>query len=136
MRLTHLEEQAMYALKISCENFDNAVFPNAMIAGDAVITHLLSRLGYLTPKNDKCTVMVVDTFHLFPETMSFLSTIEKEYNFKAEVFNAEGIENGDKQGFDKRYGKDLWKEEINQYDKICKVEPFQVSECVSERASE
>jgi hypothetical protein len=24
MRLKHLEEQAMFALKISCENFDNA----------------------------------------------------------------------------------------------------------------
>merc|ERR1712176_709270 len=55
MRLKHLEEQAMYALKISCENFDNA-----LIAGDVVITHLLSRLGYL--KDGKCTVMCVDTF--------------------------------------------------------------------------
>jgi hypothetical protein len=36
MRLKHLEEQAMYALKISCENYNNAVFPNAMIAGDVV----------------------------------------------------------------------------------------------------
>jgi hypothetical protein len=36
MRLKHLEEQAMYALKISCENYANAVFPNAMIAGDVV----------------------------------------------------------------------------------------------------
>merc|ERR1719356_2055654 len=45
MRLKHLEEQAMYALKISCENFENTVFPNALIAGDVVITHLLHRLG-------------------------------------------------------------------------------------------
>ena len=74
MRLKHLEEQAMYALKISCENFDHAVFPNAMIAGDVVITHLLSRLGYL--KDGKCKVMVVDTFHLFPETMEFLKEME------------------------------------------------------------
>ena len=36
MRLKHLEDQAMYALKISCENYENAVFPNAMIAGDVV----------------------------------------------------------------------------------------------------
>jgi phosphoadenosine phosphosulfate reductase len=36
MRLKHLEDQAMYALKISCENYGNAVFPNAMIAGDVV----------------------------------------------------------------------------------------------------
>ena len=46
MRLKYLEEQAMYALKISCKNYSNAVFPNAMVAGDIVITHLLSRLRY------------------------------------------------------------------------------------------
>lgn len=123
MRLKHLEEQAMYALKISCENYGNAVFPNAMIAGDVVITHLLHRLGYL--KDGKCKVMVVDTFHLFPETMEFLKTIEDYYGFKAEVFCAEGVAVGDKAGFDKKYGADLWKEDIEQYDKVCKVEPFQ-----------
>merc|ERR1719265_2217889 len=123
MRLKHLEEQALYALKISCENFDHAVFPNAMIAGDVVITHLLSRLGYL--KDGKCKVMVVDTFHLFPETMTFLKEMEDFYGFKAEVFNAEGIPVGDKAAYDKRYGADLWKEDIEQYDKVCKVEPFQ-----------
>ncbi len=123
MRLKHLEEQAMYALKISCENFDNAVFPNAMIAGDVVITHLLHRLGYL--KDGKCTVMCVDTFHLFPETMTFLKEMEDFYGFKAEVFNAEGVPVGDKAAYDKKYGADLWKEDIEQYDKVCKVEPFQ-----------
>merc|ERR1712241_750085 len=123
MRLKHLEEQAMYALKISCENFDNAVFPNALIAGDVVITHLLSRLGYL--KDGKCTVMCVDTFHLFPETMDFLREVEDFYGFKAEVFCAEGIPVGDKAAYDKKYGANLWKEDIDQYDKVCKVEPFQ-----------
>merc|ERR1712003_147740 len=123
MRLKRLEEQAMYALKISCENFDNAVFPNALIAGDVVITHLLSRLGYL--KDGKCTVMCVDTFHLFPETMDFLREVESFYGFKAEVFCAEGIPVGDKAAYDAKYGADLWKEDIEQYDKVCKVEPFQ-----------
>ena len=60
MRLKHLEEQAMFALKIACENYGNAVFPNAMIAGDVVITHLLHRMGYL--KDGKAKVMVVDTY--------------------------------------------------------------------------
>lgn len=123
MRLKHLEEQAMYALKISCENYGNAVFPNAMIAGDVVITHLLHRMGYL--KDGKCTVMCVDTFHLFPETMEFLKEIEAAYDFKAEVFCAEGVPVGDKDAYDAKYGADLWKEDIEQYDKICKVEPFQ-----------
>merc|ERR1712032_840500 len=108
---------------ISCENYGNAVFPNAMIAGDCVITHLLSRLGYL--QDGKCKVMVVDTFHLFPETMEFLAELEEHYGFKAEVFCAEGIPVEDKDAFDKRYGADLWKEDVEQYDKVCKVEPFQ-----------
>merc|ERR1719428_2559798 len=81
MRLKHLEEQALFALKTSCENFENPVFPNAMIAGDCVITHLLHRLGYL--ENGKCKIMVVDTFHLFDDTLPFLERIEKEFNFKA-----------------------------------------------------
>jgi phosphoadenosine phosphosulfate reductase len=123
MRLKYLEEQAMYALKISCENYGNAVFPNAMIAGDVVITHLLHRLGYL--KDGKCKIMCVDTFHLFPETMVFLAEIEETYGFKAEVFCAEGVPVGDKAGYDAKYGADLWKEDIEQYDKVCKVEPFQ-----------
>jgi len=123
MRLKYLEDQAMYALKISCENYGNAVFPNAMIAGDVVITHLLGRMGYL--KEKKCKIMCVDTFHLFPETMEFLKKIEGHYDFKAEVFCAEGVPVGDKAGYDAKYGADLWREDIEQYDKICKVEPFQ-----------
>lgn len=123
MRLKHLEEQAMFALKIAVENYGNAVFPNALIAGDVVITHLLHRMNYL--KNGKAKVMVVDTFHLFPETMEFLREIEDYYGFKAEVFCAEGVPVGDKDAYDKKYGADLWKEDIEQYDKVCKVEPFQ-----------
>ncbi|KAL7567899.1 hypothetical protein ACA910_019618 [Epithemia clementina (nom. ined.)] len=123
MRLKHLEEQAMFALKIACENYGNAVFPNAMIAGDVVITDLLARMGYL--KDGKAKIMVVDTFHLFPETMEFLKILEDKYEFKAEIFCADGIPIGDKAAFDKRYGADLWKEDIDEYDRVCKVEPFQ-----------
>jgi len=120
-RLKFLEDQSMAALKIAAENHENVVFPNAMIAGDCVITDLLGRLGYL--KNGKAKIMVVDTFHLFPETMVFLDEMEKHYGFKAEVFQAEGC--ADKDVFDKKFGADLWKVDIEQYDKVCKVEPFQ-----------
>lgn len=113
----------MFALKIAVENYGNAVFPNALIAGDVVITHLLDRMGYL--KNGKCKIMVVDTFHLFPETMEFVKEVEDYYGFKSEVFCAEGIPVGDKAAFDARYGADLWKENIDEYDRVCKVEPFQ-----------
>jgi len=123
MRLKHLEEQAMFALKTSCENFENPVFPNAMIAGDCVITDLLGRLGYL--EDGKCKIMVVDTFHLFDETLPFLKSLEEKYKFSADVFCAEGVPLYDKAGFDAKYGVNLWKEDIEQYDKVCKVEPFQ-----------
>jgi len=121
MRLEHLEEQAMFALKLAVENNDHPVFPNAMIAGDCVITHLLGRLGFLSTGQAK--IMVVDTLHLFPETMEFLASIEKEYAFKAEVFMAEGC--ADRAEYDVKYGANLWREDIEQYDKVCKVEPFQ-----------
>jgi len=123
MRLAHLEEQSMETLKFCAENFEKPVFPNALIAGDVVITHLLHRLGYL--KDGKVKVMVVDTFHLFDETIPFVKEIEEEYDFKAEVFCAEGVPCFDKEAFDKKYGANLWKEDVEQYDKICKVEPFQ-----------
>ena len=69
-----------------------------MIACDVVITHLLDRLGYL--KDGKCTVMVVDTFHLFPETMDFLREMEGHYGFRAEVFCTEGVPVGNKGAYD------------------------------------
>jgi phosphoadenylyl-sulfate reductase (thioredoxin) len=121
-RLKHLEEQAMESIRTAVEQDNgNAVFPNAMIAGDCVITDLCARLGYL--ENGKVKIMVVDTFHLFPETMEFLSDLEKHYKFKAEVFQAVGC--ADKAEYDKKFGADLWKEDVEQYDKVCKVEPFQ-----------
>jgi phosphoadenylyl-sulfate reductase (thioredoxin) len=101
----------------------NAVFPNAMIAGDVVITDLLGRLGYL--ESGKAKIMVVDTFHLFPETMEFLKVLEEKYKFEAEVFCADKVPVGDKAAFDKRYGANLWREDIDEYDRVCKVEPFQ-----------
>merc|ERR1719460_2129508 len=36
-----------------------------------------------------------------------------------------GVPAGDKAAYDAKYGADLWREDIEQYDKVCKVEPFQ-----------
>merc|ERR1719453_1863861 len=104
--LAPLEAQSLEALTLAADNFERAVFPNAMIVGDCVITHLLGKLGYL--ESGKVKVMVVDTFHLFDSTMPFLDSLEKKYNFKA-----------------KKFGDKLWVADVEQYDKICKVEPFQ-----------
>ena len=42
------------------------------------------KLGYL--ESGKAKVMVVDTFHLFDDTMPFLAELEEKYKFKAEIF--------------------------------------------------
>eukprot|EP00966_Prymnesium_polylepis_P181751 4210235-Prymnesium_polylepis.1 len=46
-RLDHLEAQAIAALEVSVDKFERVVFPNAMIVGDCVITHLLGKIGAL-----------------------------------------------------------------------------------------
>jgi len=120
-RLAHLEEQAKDVFKAAVETGGHVVFPNALNAGGCVLTYLLHKLGYL--ESNKVKMMLVDTFHLFPETLSFLHELEELYNFKAEIFMAAGCNNKD--DYEKKYGANLWQIDVEQYDKVCKVEPFQ-----------
>merc|ERR1719454_1642449 len=128
-RLEHLEKQAMDALRVAVDQFEKPGFPNAMIVGDCVITHLLGKIGALD--TGKAKVMVVDTYHLFDDTMPFLAEVEAKYKFTADVFGPVGLSSPRNLSpetfaeFDKKYGANLWKEDIEQYDKVCKVEPFQ-----------
>jgi 3'-phosphoadenosine 5'-phosphosulfate sulfotransferase (PAPS reductase)/FAD synthetase len=101
----------MDAIKKAVESGAHVVFPNALIAGDVVMTHLISRLGLF----EKIPVLFVNTLHLFDETLDFIDEIEKEYKFKGHISMAEGI-TGDryeaKAQYDKKYGADLWKLDI------------------------
>lgn len=124
-RLAHLEEQAAESLKKAVASGKKIVFPNALIAGDGVISYLLYKYDLLKDVQ----VLVVDTLHLFPETFDFLSEVEEKYGFKAHISMAVGVEGppgpAAKAQYDKIYGADLWKENIEEYDRVCKVEPFQ-----------
>jgi phosphoadenosine phosphosulfate reductase len=130
-RLKHLEEQAAESMKQAVASGKKVVFPNALIAGDAVISYILFKYKLL----EKVPVLAVDTLHLFPETLQFLKDVENAYSFKAQMSMAEGItgEGADpvevsksaKANYDKKYGADLWKTNIEEYDRLCKVEPFQ-----------
>jgi phosphoadenosine phosphosulfate reductase len=123
-RLEYLEQEAITALTAAVESGKKVVFPNALIAGDAVITYLLNKANLLP----KVPVLAVDTLHLFPESLEFLETVEKEYNFKAHISMAEGITGYGAEAkamYDKVYGADLWQTNIEEYDRLCKVEPFQ-----------
>lgn len=119
-RLKHLEEQALWVLRETISSYQNPAFPCALIAGDVVILDLLSKLNYL--KNGRVKVIFIDTFHLFPETYSFLEVMEERYGFKSHFFHAADVNN--KNEYAAKYGSDLFITDIDEYDRICKVEPF------------
>ena len=110
----------MAVLKQAVSSFKSPAFPCALIAGDVVILHLLHRLGYLSL--GKVKVIFIDTLHLFPETLAFMARCEKAYGFKSHKFHADGFPT--RAAFDAKYGADFWKKDIEEYDRICKVEPF------------
>ena len=68
------QEQALATLSHAADNYGDVVFPCALITGDVVILDLLNRLGYLS--SGRVPVIFIDTFHLFPETHSFLKSLE------------------------------------------------------------
>lgn len=115
-----LQGHSSKVLQQAVENFQHPVFPCALIAGDVVILDLLSRLGYL--KDGRVKVAFIDTFHLFEETHSFLHRLEEKYGFKAVEFHAKGFAN--KAEYRAEHGSDLFLKDIDEYDRICKVEPF------------
>lgn len=55
------------------------VLTTALIAGDQVILHILSKAGLLK----EVKVLFIDTLHLFDETYGFLQQVEQHYGFKA-----------------------------------------------------
>ena len=67
-------------------------------------------------------MVFIDTFHLFPETHAFLARCEAAYSFKAHTFHAAGL--ADRAAYDAQMGAEFWREDIDAYDKLCKVEPF------------
>lgn len=103
------------------ETFDNPAFSCALIAGDAVLLHLLHRLGYLS--NSTVRVFFLDTLHLFEETHSFLHRLERSLDFSAHVFSPSIASS--KAELEQHLGADVWKHQPEKYDRICKVEPFQ-----------
>lgn len=71
---TCVQRQALETLRTAVDSCEHPVFPCALIAGDVVILELLAKLDYL--KTGKVAVAFVDTFHLFPETITFLKQLE------------------------------------------------------------
>ena len=118
LRSQFLEEQARRVLRRAAAEAERPAFPCALIAGDIVILSLLASENLL----ERIPVIFIDTFHLFPETHELLAKLEKLYDFKAKIFKPAGF--ATKEEYVKKHGSDLYMTNIDEYDRICKVEPF------------
>ena len=117
-RLSYLENYLMATLKEAVASKKRPMFTTALIAGDAVILDAIAKAGLLS----KVPIVFVDTFTLFPESISHLHEVEKHYGFKSVVYNAVGCK--DQEDYYKQYGRDYWMKDIDKYDMLCKVEPM------------
>jgi phosphoadenosine phosphosulfate reductase len=118
-RMDFLEQSLRKTLLKVVETKKKPIFSTAEIAGDMVILDAIHKAGVL----DKVAVFFVDTYHLFPESIEFLKEIENHYGFKAKVYACADCPT--QEDFFKKYGEDYWMEDIDEYDKKCKVEPLQ-----------
>lgn len=116
-----LQEQALDALESAVQTFERPALSCALIAGDVVMLHLLYRLGHL--QSHKVPVVFIDTLHLFDETYAFLERVQNSLRFSAHVFGPSVASS--KAELEQQYGRELWKHQPEEYDRLCKVEPFQ-----------
>jgi len=117
-KLAFLEAELMADLKKAVESKERPMFTTALIAGDAVILDALAKADLLS----KVPIVFVDTYTLFPETLSYLREVEKHYGFESKVYAAQGCK--DQEDYYAQYGRDYWMKDIDQYDMLCKVEPM------------
>ncbi|CAN0007057.1 unnamed protein product [Ectocarpus fasciculatus] len=117
-RMSNLESQLTDSFTKLVAEKKNPIFTTALIAGDCVILDAIAKAGLL----DKIKVVFVDTYFLFPESLDFLHEVEEHYGFKASIYHCVDCET--QQDFYDKYGEDYWMEDIDQYDKKCKVEPL------------
>ena len=72
---------------------------------------------------EKIQIIFVDTFTLFKETMAFLREVQDRYGINIHTYHALGYDTQEEFEADK--GLEFWKEDIDEYDQLCKVEPLQ-----------
>ena len=114
-------------MKEAAASKERPMFTTALIAGDSVILDAIAKADLF----GKIPIVFVDTYTLFPETMSHLREVESHYGFKAQVYAAKGC--SDQEDYYAQYGRDYWMKDIDEYDMLCKVEPM--NRALSEQVS-
>lgn len=117
-RLDALEAELFATLKHAVQTRERPILTSALMPGGNVILDALHRNNLL----QRVPVILVDTFHLFDETLLHLRELERHYGFEAKVYRAKDFANADE--FRKEHGLDLVDRDVDLYDMLCKVEPM------------
>lgn len=85
---------------------------------------MLSKLDI--PRPQVVDVIFLDTLHHFPETLSLVDRVRKNYPMNnIHVFKPAGVETQEE--FAKKHGPNLWEKDEQLYDWVAKVEPAERS---------
>ena len=118
-RLTLLEEEpeAALILRTSVESFEpgRIALVSAFGPTSLVLIHLLSELELRIP------VLFIDTLHHFPETLELAERVRERYDLDLRVFRPAAT----RAEFEARHGARLWQRDLDLYQRVTKVEPFQ-----------
>jgi phosphoadenosine phosphosulfate reductase len=94
---------------------DRIALVSAFGPGSSVILHFLAELAPRLP------VVFVDTLHHFPETLEHVERVRALYDLDLRIYRpAESLAE-----FEARHGPRLWERDLDRYQKVAKVEPFQ-----------
>jgi phosphoadenosine phosphosulfate reductase len=118
-RLASLESEtdAEVILRSSLESFAEGrlALVSAFGPTSLVLIHLLSELELRIP------VLFIDTLHHFPETLELAERVRELYGLDLRVFRPAET----REEFEARYGERLWERDLDLYQHVTKVEPFQ-----------
>jgi phosphoadenosine phosphosulfate reductase len=83
--------------------------------GTAVLIDLLAPIAPDLP------VIFVDTLHHFPETLEHAERVRVRYGLNLQVYRPAAS----REEFERLYGPRLWERDLDRYQRVAKVEPFQ-----------
>jgi phosphoadenosine phosphosulfate reductase len=83
--------------------------------GSLVLIHILAELGARVP------VIFIDTLHHFPETLEHVERVRARYDLDLRVVQPAAS----RAAFEAVHGPRLWERDLDRYQRLSKVEPFQ-----------
>jgi phosphoadenosine phosphosulfate reductase len=93
----------------------NLALVSAFGPGSAVLFQMMSELGAHVP------VIFIDTLHHFPETLEHVERVRTRYALDLRTYKPAPT----RAEFDARYGERLWERDLEAYQRVTKVEPFE-----------